>query len=421
MNMDELSKNALLYHSGHGGYGGERPGKIGMVSTKRLDSQNDLSLAYTPGVAVPCLKIYENPDEVYKYTARGNTVAVISNGTAVLGLGDIGAAASKPVMEGKAVLFKKFADIDCVDIEVDTKDVDEFINVVRYLGKTWGGINLEDIKSPDCFVIEERLNKLVDIPVFHDDQHGTAIVVCAGIINAAYLTDRKISEMKIVVSGAGAAAIACINMLVLLGARRDNIIACDSIGVIYHGREDGMNSWKDKIAVNTPHRLISEALVGADMFIGVSAKNAISPTSLKDMAPNPIIFALANPDPEVTPHEALAVRSDAIVATGRSDYKNQVNNVLAFPYVFRGALDVRASEINEAMKLAAAEAIALLAREPVANEVYEALGLEVGSLKFSREYLLPSIFDPRLIKKVSTAVAQAAIDSGVARIKIDIN
>jgi malate dehydrogenase (oxaloacetate-decarboxylating)(NADP+) len=395
-----------------------QPGKIALRATKELVSQQDLALAYSPGVAAPCLEIQKNPDDIYKYTAKGNTVAVITNGTAVLGLGAIGAAASKPVMEGKAVLFKKFADIDCFDLEVDCTDPDEFINVVKHLGHTWGGINLEDIKAPECFIIEEKLKELMDIPVFHDDQHGTAIITAAGLINAVFLTKRKMAEVKIVVNGAGAAAISCINLAISLGIDKNNVILCDTKGVIYKGRTEGMNKWKEEKAADTKHRTLTEALNGADVFLGLSAKGAVTKEMVASMAKSPIIFAMANPDPEITPEEVLSVRNDAIIATGRSDYDNQVNNVMGFPYIFRGALDVRAKSINEEMKIAAAKALAALARKPVPSEVYRAYGSEKKS--FGPNYIIPVPFDPRLITTIPVAVAEAAIASGVAQIK-DLN
>ncbi|HYD32531.1 MAG TPA: malic enzyme-like NAD(P)-binding protein, partial [Azospirillaceae bacterium] len=356
-------EEALLLHSSG------RPGKLEITPTKPLTTQRDLALAYSPGVAVPCLRIQEDPSTAYDYTAKGNLVAVISNGTAVLGLGDLGALASKPVMEGKAVLFKRFADVDSIDLEVDTSDVDEFINCVRFLGPSFGGINLEDIKAPDCFIIEQRLREIMDIPVFHDDQHGTAIIATAGLINAIDLTGRDIKDVRMVVNGAGAAGIACVELFKAVGVPHDNVILCDTKGVIYQGRTEGMNQWKSAHAVKTDARTLHDALKGADVFVGLSAKGAVTPAMVKTMADKPIIFALANPDPEITPEEVKAVRSDAIVATGRSDYPNQINNVLGFPYIFRGALDVRASTINEAMKTAAARAIAALAREDVPDEV----------------------------------------------------
>jgi malate dehydrogenase (oxaloacetate-decarboxylating)(NADP+) len=395
-----------------------QPGKIALKATKELVSQQDLALAYSPGVAAPCLEIQKNPEDIYKYTAKGNTVAVITNGTAVLGLGAIGAAASKPVMEGKAVLFKKFADIDCFDVEVDCTDPEEFINVVKTLGHTWGGINLEDIKAPECFIIEEKLKEIMDIPVFHDDQHGTAIITAAGLINAVFLTKRKMSEVKVVVNGAGAAAISCINLAISLGINKNNVILCDTKGVIYKGRTERMNKWKEEKAADTKYRTLSEALNGADVFLGLSAKGAVTKEMVATMAKSPIIFAMANPDPEITPEDVLSVRDDAIIATGRSDYDNQVNNVMGFPYIFRGALDVRAKSINEAMKVAAAKALASLARKPVPSEVYRAYGSEKKS--FGPNYIIPVPFDPRLITTIPVAVAEAAISSGVAQIK-DLN
>ena len=399
---------ALEYHSKN------KPGKLAIKATKQLLTQQDLALAYSPGVAVPCLEIKKNLDDIYKYTARGNFVAVITNGTAVLGLGNIGAAASKPVMEGKAVLFKKFADIDCIDLEIDTEDTEEFINSVKHLGYSFSGINLEDIKAPECFIIEEKLKKLMDIPVFHDDQHGTAIITAAGLINAIHLTNRKISEIKIVVNGAGAAAIACVDLIVALGAKPENIILCDTVGVIYKGRTERMNKWKEAKAVTTNYRKLDEVMQGADVFLGLSAKGAVTKEMVASMAESPIIFAMANPDPEITPEDVKSIRSDAIVATGRSDYNNQVNNVMGFPYIFRGALDVRATSINMEMKIAAVNALAELARQPVPREVYRAYG---DRKSFGSEYIIPVPFDPRLISTIPIAVAKAAIDSGVARIK----
>ncbi len=390
-----------------------RPGKLEIRATKPLTTARDLSLAYSPGVAIPCLEIFRDPSLVYDYTAKGNIVAVISNGTAVLGLGDLGAAAAKPVMEGKAVLFKRFADIDGIDLEVSTRDVDEFVNCVRYLGAGFGGINLEDIKAPECFMIEERLRALLDIPVFHDDQHGTAIIASAGLINALDLTGRKLASARMVVNGAGAAAIACADLLVRMGMPRANILLCDSKGVIYRGRTEGMNQWKSGYAAETKLRTLEDALKGADVFFGLSAKDAVSQAMVKSMAPKPIIFAMANPDPEITPEAARAARPDAIIATGRSDYPNQINNVLGFPYIFRGALDVRASTINEEMKIAAAHALAKLAREDVPDEVAAAYAGQ--RLHFGPDYLIPAPFDPRLIATVPAAVARAAMDSGVAR------
>ncbi|WP_374309669.1 NADP-dependent malic enzyme [Dongia sp.] len=390
-----------------------RPGKIEIIASKPLTTQRDLSLAYSPGVAYPCLHIAKDPNTAYDYTAKGNLVAVISNGTAVLGLGDLGALASKPVMEGKAVLFKRFADIDSIDLEVDTKDVTEFVNSVRYLGPSFGGINLEDIKAPECFIIEQQLRELMDIPVFHDDQHGTAIIAAAGLLNALHLTGRDLKNTKIVVNGAGAASIACVELVKAMGLPHDNAILCDTKGVIYQGRTEGMNQWKSAHAVKTDRRTLEEAMKGADVFLGLSVKGAVTPAMVKSMADKPIIFAMANPDPEVTPEEVQAVRADAIVATGRSDYVNQVNNVLGFPYIFRGALDVRASTINEHMKIAAARAIAELARQDVPDEVDAAYSGR--RLRFGPEYIIPVPFDPRLITHVPPAVAKAAMESGVAR------
>jgi malate dehydrogenase (oxaloacetate-decarboxylating)(NADP+) len=400
-------EEALAFHAGH------KPGKLEITPTKPMATQRDLSLAYSPGVAVPVRAIAERPDAAYDYTAKGNLVAVISNGTAILGLGDLGALASKPVMEGKAVLFKRFADVDSIDLEVGTSDVDEFVAAVRYLGPTFGGINLEDIKAPDCFVIEERLRELMDIPVFHDDQHGTAIISAAGVINALHLTGRRMADIKVVVNGAGAAGIACLELLKSMGLPGGNAILCDTKGVIYRGRTNGMNQWKSAHAVETDARTLEDALVGCDVFLGLSVQGAVTQEMVKTMAKAPIIFAMANPDPEITPEEVRAVRPDAIIATGRSDYPNQVNNVLGFPYIFRGALDVRAKTINEAMKIAAAEALAALAREDVPDEVAAAyLGARPV---YGPDYIIPVPFDPRLISRVSSAVAEAAVKTGVAR------
>jgi malate dehydrogenase (oxaloacetate-decarboxylating)(NADP+) len=378
-----------------------------------LTTQRDLTLAYSPGVAAPCLKIHEDPDAAYDLTARGNLVAIISNGTAVLGLGDLGPLAAKPVMEGKAVLFKRFADIDGINLEIDTRDVDEFVNCVRFLGKTFGGINLEDIKAPECFIIEQRLQELLDIPVFHDDQHGTAIITTAGVINACHLTDRTMEEVKVVINGAGAAGIACAELVKGLGVPHNNVLLCDTRGVIYEGREAGMNQWKSAHAVPTDRRSLADALQGADIFLGLSVKDAVSKEMVDSMAQKPIVFAMANPDPEILPKDVFAVRSDAIVATGRSDYPNQVNNVLGFPYSFSGALDVRASCINVEMKVAAARALAALARDDVPDEVNRAYSGR--RLRYGPEYIIPAPFDPRLIATVPKAVAEAAIASGVAR------
>jgi malate dehydrogenase (oxaloacetate-decarboxylating)(NADP+) len=403
-------EEALQFHSRG------KPGKLEITPTKPMATQRDLSLAYSPGVAVPVRRIAENPDLAYDYTSKGNLVAVISNGTAILGLGDLGALASKPVMEGKAVLFKRFADVDSIDLEVDTKDVDEFIGAVRYLGPSFGGINLEDIKAPDCFIIEQRLRELMDIPVFHDDQHGTAIIATAGLINALHITGRDLKSCKIVCNGAGAAAIACVELVKSMGVPHENIILCDSKGVVYQGRTDGMNQWKSAHAVPTKLRSLADAMAGADVFFGLSVAGALTKAMVKSMAPNPIIFAMANPDPEILPEDVAAVRSDAIMATGRSDYPNQVNNVLGFPYIFRGALDVRARTINEEMKIAAAEALAELAREDVPDEV--AAAYHGSQLSFGRDYLIPAPFDPRLISRIPVAVAKAAMASGVARRQI---
>ncbi|MFD2261622.1 NADP-dependent malic enzyme [Lacibacterium aquatile] len=394
-----------------------RPGKLEVTPTKALTTQRDLSLAYSPGVAVPCLRIAEDPSTAYDYTAKGNLVAVVSNGTAVLGLGDLGALASKPVMEGKGVLFKRFADIDGIDICVDTRDVDEFVNSVRYLSPSFGGINLEDIKAPECFIIEQRLRELMDIPVFHDDQHGTAIVAAAGLLNALHLTGRDIKSARMVVNGAGAASIACVELIKSLGMPHENVILCDTKGVIYQGRTEGMNQWKSAHAVKTEARTLADAMKGADIFFGLSAKGALTGPMVAGMAAKPIIFAMANPDPEITPEEVADIRSDAIVATGRSDYNNQVNNVLGFPYIFRGALDVRASQINDEMKIAAVHAIARLAREPAPEEL--AAAYAGRKLMYGPDYIIPVPFDPRLIATVPPAVAKAAMDSGVAKKRID--
>ena len=390
-----------------------RPGKLEINPTKPMATQRDLSLAYSPGVAAPVRAIAEDPDKAFDYTTRGNLVAVISNGTAILGLGNLGALASKPVMEGKAVLFKRFADVDAIDLEVGTEDVDAFVDSVRYLGPSFGGINLEDIKAPDCFIIESRLRELMDIPVFHDDQHGTAIIAAAGLINALYLTGRELATTRLVCNGAGAAGIACIELVKSLGMKAENIILCDTKGVIYKGRTEGMNQWKSAHAVATPARTLAEALAGADVLFGLSAKGAITPAMVRSMAEKPIIFAMANPDPEITPEEVAQIRDDAIMATGRSDYPNQVNNVLGFPYIFRGALDVRARTINDEMKIAAAEALAALAREDVPDEV--AAAYQGVRPKFGPQYIIPVPFDPRLISEIPAAVAEAAMKSGVAR------
>jgi malate dehydrogenase (oxaloacetate-decarboxylating)(NADP+) len=390
-----------------------RPGKLSIAPHKPLVTQRDLSLAYSPGVAYPCLRIQKDPSTAFDYTSKGNFVAVISNGTAVLGLGDLGALAAKPVMEGKAALFKRFADIDSIDLEIDTKDVDEFVNCVRFLHPSFGGINLEDIRAPECFVIEERLRELLDIPVFHDDQHGTAIIATAGLINALHLTKRELKDIKMVVNGAGAASIACVELLKTMGLPNGNVVLCDTRGVVYRGRTDGMNQWKSAHAVETDARSLADAMKGADVFFGLSAAGAVTQDMVKSMADQPIIFAMANPDPEITPEDARAVRPDAIIATGRSDYPNQVNNVLGFPFIFRGALDVRATAINDAMKIAAAEALAELAREDVPDEVAAAYSGQ--RLRYGPDYIIPAPFDPRLIWAVPSAVAKAAMESGVAR------
>ncbi|MCJ7995075.1 NADP-dependent malic enzyme [Rhizobium cremeum] len=393
-----------------------RPGKLEITPTKAMATQRDLSLAYSPGVAVPVKAIAADPATAYDYTTRGNMVAVISNGTAILGLGNLGALASKPVMEGKSVLFKRFADVDSIDLEVDTQDVEEFINCVRYLGPSFGGINLEDIKAPDCFIIEQRLRELMDIPVFHDDQHGTAIIAAAGLINALELTGRDFKTTKLVCNGAGAAAIACIELIKAMGFNPENIILCDTKGVIYQGRSEGMNQWKSAHAVKTDRRTLKEAMEGADVVLGLSQKGAFSAEMIRSMAPNPIIFAMANPDPEITPEEVAEIRTDAIMATGRSDYPNQVNNVLGFPYIFRGALDVRASSINDAMKIAAVHALAALAREDVPDDV--AAAYQGQRPRFGAQYIIPVPFDPRLISSIPVAVARAAMETGVARKEI---
>ena len=389
------------------------PGKISMAPTKPMGTQRDLSLAYSPGVAIPVLAIAEDIDKAYDYTSKGNMVAVISNGTAILGLGNLGHMASKPVMEGKSVLFKRFADIDSIDVEVNTTDAEDFIRTVRNIGDTWGGINLEDIGSPDCFIIESRLREELDIPVFHDDQHGTAIIAAAGIINACHITGRELKDLKVAVSGAGAAGLSVAGLIRHLGVKAENILMCDSTGVVYEGRTDKMDQFKSAFAVKTSKRTLAEAVEGADCLLGLSAKGAVSKAMVKSMAKNPIIFAMANPDPEITPEEIKSVRDDAIIATGRSDYPNQVNNVLGFPYIFRGALDVRARSINEEMKVAAARALAELAREDVPDEV--AAAYHGARPSFGRDYIIPTPFDPRLISFIPPFVAQAAMDTGVAR------
>jgi malate dehydrogenase (oxaloacetate-decarboxylating)(NADP+) len=392
-------------------------GKLAVVATKPMATSRDLSLAYSPGVAVPVRAIAENPDAAYDYTSKGNLVAVISNGTAILGLGDLGALASKPVMEGKAVLFKRFADVDSIDIEVSSKDPDEIITVVKNIGVTFGGINLEDIKSPECFRIETELQELLDIPVFHDDQHGTAIISAAGLINACHITGRKLEDIKLVLCGVGAAGIASLELMKAMGVRSENCIAVDTTGVIYRGRGESMNQWKSAHAVDTDARTLADAMKGADVFIGLSSKGAVTKEMVASMAPNPIIFAMANPDPEISPEEVASVRSDAIMATGRSDYPNQVNNVLGFPYIFRGALDVRARRVNHEMKIACANALAQLAREDVPDEVAAAYAGK--TLKFGPDYIIPAPFDPRLIWYIPPFIAQAAMDTGVARKPIE--
>ena len=399
-------EEALAYHLE------PRPGKYDVVASTPMATQRDLSLAYSPGVAVPVQAIADNPATAYDYTVKGNMVAVISNGTAILGMGNLGALASKPVMEGKAVLFKRFADVNAIDIELDTEDADEIIKAVSLMGPTFGGINLEDIKAPECFIIEQRLKEIMDIPVFHDDQHGTAVICAAGLINALELSGKKIEDCRIVLNGAGAAGIACLELLKSMGAKHDNCIMCDTKGVIYQGRTEGMNQWKSAHAARTDLRTLEEAMKGADVFLGVSAKGAVTSEMVSSMAENPVIFAMANPDPEITPEEAHAVRPDAIVATGRSDYPNQVNNVLGFPYLFRGALDIHARAINDEMKIACAQALARLAREDVPDEVAMAYGRK---LSFGRDYIIPTPFDPRLIHVIPPAVAKAGMDTGVAR------
>ncbi len=404
-------REALDYHKDG------RPGKLEIIPSTQLISAHDLSLAYSPGVAIPCLEIEKNPKLAYDYTSKGNLVAVISNGTAVLGLGNIGALASKPVMEGKSVLFKKFADVDSIDLEIHSDDIEKFVETVSNLEPSFGGINLEDIKAPDCFIIEEKLKEKLNIPVFHDDQHGTAIITAAGVINALDLTNRKIETTKFVVNGAGAASIACVDLIKAMGAKNDNVILVDRTGVIYQGRKMNMNQWKSAHAAKTKFRTLEDALKGADAFLGLSVEGAVTKKMVKSMANSPIIFAMANPIPEIMPEKIKEVREDAIIATGRSDYPNQVNNVLGFPYIFRGALDVRASKINEEMKIAAANSIAELAREDVPDEVNKAY--HGKNLHYGKDYIIPAPFDPRLISKVSFAVAKAAISSGVAKLKIE--
>lgn len=409
-----LKEEALAYHENG------RPGKIKVVPTKPCKTAEDLSLAYTPGVAAPCMEIQADPDAAYRYTAKSNLVAVITNGSAVLGLGNIGALAGKPVMEGKGVLFKRFADIDVFDIEIDSQDTEEIIRTIELIAPTFGGINLEDIRAPECFVIEKRLKQSLDIPVFHDDQHGTAIISAAALLNAVMLTGRHMESIKIVISGAGAAGVACSKLYKDLGVPAENLHMIDSRGVIYKGREHGMNIYKEEFAIETTRRTLAEAMVGADVFVGCSSAGIVTKEMVDSMAPQPIIFAMANPDPEITPSDVHAVRRDAICATGRSDYPNQVNNVLGFPFIFRGALDVRATQINEPMKLAAVRALAELARrgEMVPEAVKHAYPGE--DFDFSPGYIIPKPFDPRVLLYVAPAVATAAMDSGVARINIDV-
>lgn len=409
----DIRKAALEYHSTG------RKGKLEVVPTKPCDTSWDLSLAYSPGVAEPCREIEKDQGLAYEYTNKGNLIAVVSNGTAVLGLGNIGAIAGKPVMEGKSVLFKKFADVDAFDIEINTQDPDELIKTVKYLEPTFGGINLEDIKAPECFYVEDTLKKEMQIPVFHDDQHGTAIISGAGLVNACELVYKETSDLKIVFNGAGASAIASAEFFVSLGAKRENILMCDSHGVIYKGRKEGLNPQKEKFAIDTTLRTIEDALKGADVFLGLSSGGTITKEMVKTMADNPIIFAMANPDPEISYPDALEARNDVIMATGRSDYPNQVNNVLGFPFIFRGALDVRATAINEEMKVAAAKSLAALAREPVPEKVARAYGVE--TFEFGPEYIVPKPFDPRVLVWESVAVAKAAIETGVARTKIDLD
>ena len=410
--MSFSKQEALEYHRGG------RHGKIEVTSTKPCQTQHDLSLAYTPGVAEPCLEIERDPHAAFDYTARGNLVAVLSNGTAVLGLGNIGALAGKPVMEGKGVLFKRFADVDVFDLEVGSESIDDVIRVCELLEPTFGGINLEDIKAPDCFYIEEALKKSLSIPVFHDDQHGTAIISGAALVNALEIVGKKISEVKVVFNGAGAAGIACAEHYVNLGVRRENILLCDTKGVVFEGRVAGMNPYKRRFARCTSLRTLAESMRGADVFVGCSVADSVSPDMVVSMARNPIVFAMANPDPEITFEAAKAARPDVIMATGRSDYPNQVNNVLGFPFIFRGALDVRATTINEAMKMAATRALAELTKEPVPQQVLDAYGLK--SLEFGPEYLVPKPFDPRVLVWEASAVAKAAMDTGVAREPVDL-
>ncbi len=404
-------KEALDFHKD------KKPGKIEIISSKNMTTKRDLALAYSPGVAAPVKKISEDPEAAYDYTSKGNLVAVISNGSAILGLGNLGALASKPVMEGKAVLFKRFADIDSIDLEIDCKNTDEIINSIKNFAPSFGGINLEDIAAPDCFIIEQKLREILNIPVFHDDQHGTAIITTAALLNALDISGKLIKDIKVVVNGAGASAQACTELFINSGVKSENIIMLDRKGVIYKGRAEGIDQWKSRFAINTDLRTLSDAIKGADVFLGLSSKGVLKKEMVKSMSKNPIIFACANPDPEITPEEINEVRNDAIVATGRSDYPNQVNNLIGFPYIFRGALDVRSKTINEEMKVAAAEAIAKLAREDVPDEVVAAMGGERPH--YGKDYIIPSTFDPRLISVIPAAVARAAIESGVARKKID--
>jgi malate dehydrogenase (oxaloacetate-decarboxylating)(NADP+) len=408
----DMKQAALDYHRTG------RKGKIEVIPTKPCATQWDLSLAYSPGVAEPCREIQKHPELAYEYTNKGNLVAVVSNGTAVLGLGDIGSLAGKPVMEGKSVLFKRFADVDAFDIEINSHDPDEIVKVVKLIEPTFGGINLEDIKAPECFYIEDELKKQMDIPVFHDDQHGTAIISGAGLLNACEIVGKDMSDLKIVFSGAGASAISCAEFFIKLGAKRENIIMCDTRGVIYKGRQAGLNPQKERFAVDTKMRTLEEAIKGTDVFMGLSTAGMVTKEMVKSMAKNPIIFAMANPDPEITYEDAKSVRDDIIMATGRSDYPNQVNNVLGFPFIFRGALDVRARAINEEMKVAAAYALASLAKQGADESVAKAYGQ--ASFEFGREYIVPKPFDPRVLIWESTAVAQAAMQTGVSRIELDI-
>ncbi|MBL7006780.1 MAG: malate dehydrogenase, partial [Spirochaetia bacterium] len=410
--MDELKEKALKYHSMNG-----VPGKIEVVPTKPCLTADDLSLAYTPGVAKPVMEIAANPEDAYKYTSKGNLVAVISNGTAILGLGDQGALASKPVMEGKGVLFKRFADIDVFDIELDTKDPKKIIEVVKLLEPTFGGVNLEDIKSPECFEIEQTLIKECNIPIFHDDQHGTAIISTAGVLNASEIIGKKMEDLKIVFNGTGAAGVSCSKMFVAAGAKRENIIMCDSKGVIYKGRVERMTPEKTDLAVETEARTLAEAMVGADVFMGLSVADCVTPEMLLSMAKDPIVFAMSNPNPEIGYELAVATRDDVIMATGRSDYPNQINNVLGFPFIFRGALDVRATEISEGMKMAAARALAALAKEPVSEEISAAYGGR--KFAFGRDYIVPKPFDKRVIEWEAVAVAKAACEEGLAKYPIE--